>query len=71
MKYEQEAYEESMRATVEKVGISILANEDYRRRMVKRFTGAAYVWTWPFKKSVERWYDDTTGRIRLGLGISA
>jgi|SRR5690606_22038558 len=59
MKFEREAYEESMRATLELYpgGISILTRPFYKERMVRHFTSAEYFWMWPFKRSVEKWFD--------------
>jgi hypothetical protein len=65
MKWEQEAYEETMRFVAErKGGMAMLEHDGYRERMVKRFTGHKYVWTWPFRKSVEKWYDETVAKIK-------
>lgn len=59
MLLEQEAYEETLRAYVEYFGLR-LTKEDtaLRSRIVGHFVGASYLWTWPFRKNVERWYDD-------------
>ena len=56
MKLEMEAYEESIRTRVEYAGKESL-NDAYRESMIKHFTGASYVWTWPWRKRIERWYD--------------
>jgi hypothetical protein len=29
----------------------------FRERIVRQFTGPSYGWMWPFRASVERWYD--------------
>ena len=52
---EWEAYEETITATVELLGI------DHARALkgpiVRRFTSADYGWMWPFPKAVGRWFD--------------
>lgn len=68
-KWEQEAYEETMRIVAgKKGGMAVLKHEDYRNNMIKRFTGPKYVWTWPFRKSIEKWYDETVAKIKLERG---
>jgi hypothetical protein len=62
-KWEMEAYEESFRAINEYWGESELRNEKRREHYVKHFTGPSYFWMWPFKKSVEKWYDEAIERI--------
>jgi hypothetical protein len=63
MKYEQEAYEESLRANLEFYGKSYLLNPNNRARIVEYFTSAQYFWTWPWKKSIENWYDNTVAKL--------
>lgn len=60
-KLEMEAYEESMTA-VEEYGGNIL-HPEYRDAMISHFTGPAYFWMWPFKKSISKWFDQTAARI--------
>ena len=55
-KIEMEAYEETIRTRVEYGGLSALTRE-YRENMIRHFTSAEYIWMWPFRKSVEAWYD--------------
>lgn len=55
MKFEMEAYAESLRAMVEyqrQVG-----DPAQKARFVGYFTGPSYFWTWPWRKRVEKWYD--------------
>jgi len=68
-KYEQEAYEETMRYDAERHGVSTLADPRYRENMILHFTSAQYFWTWPFRKSIEEWYDSTAARLRLEVVI--
>jgi hypothetical protein len=72
---EWEAYEETLRATVELEGPEKAADPALRRRIVDRFVGPDYGWMWPFRRQVERWYDDalavilrevSTGPLRSG-----
>lgn len=36
---------------------------------VEQLTGPNYAWTWPFKKSVARWFDQNVGRIPVGAPL--
>jgi len=64
VRFEQEAYEESMRCVLaRRNGEVILGTESYRRRMVDHFTGPAYFWAWFRRKSIEAWYDSFTTKI--------
>jgi hypothetical protein len=38
----------------------------YKDWWVSQFTSSAYGWMWPFKKTVEGWYDDELFRLRGG-----
>ncbi|HEX4475897.1 MAG TPA: hypothetical protein VH142_12515 [Polyangiaceae bacterium] len=60
---EWEAYEETLRATAEHYGIAAVKSAALRDGIVTRFTGPDYGWMWPFRRSVERWYDDAVERI--------
>jgi hypothetical protein len=59
---EWEAYVETIRATAEVYGVE--AAESLRPQIVKRFTGPEYGWMWPFKKSVNAWFDETMADVR-------
>lgn len=37
--------------------------EEYREWWVKQFTGPNYGWAWPFRKTVEAWYDQGLSRL--------
>lgn len=63
MKLEREAYEESLRAYAEYYGVQSLKDEKVRASMVQHFTTAEYFWMWPFKKSLEKWYDDSVAKL--------
>jgi hypothetical protein len=62
-KFEQEAYEESIRARIEYSGIEYVKRSEYKAFLVKQLTSAQYFWTWPFKKSIEKWFDETLEKI--------
>jgi hypothetical protein len=55
---EWEAYTETLRAVFELRGERALRDPSLKHRIVTQFTSPAYGWMWPFKKTVERWYDD-------------
>lgn len=61
---EMEAYEESMRALHEYGGD--IQNAVYKERMVQNFIGPAYLWMWPFRGSVEKWFDMACSSILGG-----
>lgn len=61
-KFEQEAYEESIRCLMEEKG-SKAFTEQYRDRMIKRFTGSSYLWCWYSSKDIEKWYDNFVGNL--------
>jgi hypothetical protein len=60
---EWEAYTETLRATYELRGEKALRSKALRSRIVEQFTSAAYGWMWPFRASVERWYDEAVETI--------
>jgi hypothetical protein len=62
--FEREAYAESIRAAAEVWGIDYAASESYRAHIVEQFTGASYGWMWPFRASLERWYDGVLAELR-------
>jgi len=54
---EWEAYEETLRATVEYRGLAAAHDPRLRRGLIARFTGGAYGYMWPFAGQVNRWFD--------------
>ncbi len=56
-RFEQEAYAETIRAAAEVWGPAAPRERAYRDRIIAQFTGPSYGWMWPFRKSLERWYD--------------
>jgi hypothetical protein len=63
---EWEAYTETLRATLELRGEEALRSKALRERIVSQFTSPSYGWMWPFRKTVERWYDDAVEDIARG-----
>ncbi len=59
MKFEKEAYEESVRANVELHGTYRVLSPEYRNWLASQFTGSGYLYTWPFKKSIDSWVRKT------------
>jgi hypothetical protein len=60
-RFEQEAYEESIRAMHE-YGEDP-ANYVYRVRMILHFTSSEYFWMWTKESDIEEWFDSTVSRI--------
>jgi hypothetical protein len=54
---EQQAYAESIRAAAEVWGSDAVRSPDYRNKVIDQFMGPSYGWMWPFRSSLERWYD--------------
>jgi hypothetical protein len=67
-KFEKEAYEESLRAYSE-YGSDISNNVVLKKNMVNHFVSAEYGWMWPFKSSIEAWYDAAVKKI-LGPNLN-
>lgn len=64
MKFEMEAYAESMLVAHEQ-GADI-EHPALKRRTIRYFIGSDYGWMWPFSQSISKWYDDTVLRILRG-----
>jgi hypothetical protein len=56
-RFEMEGYRETLHATAAVRGVAAVRDPALREWIVGQFTGPAYGWMWPFKRSVERWYD--------------
>jgi hypothetical protein len=61
---EWEAYQETLLATMEVHGLESACDIRLRETIVRRFTGPDYAWMWPFRKSVESWYDRYLEKLR-------
>ena len=61
MRFEKEAYEESIRAHFDIYGKALaLSFMPYEKKdYIRFFTGPDYGWMWPFKKNIENWFDST------------
>ena len=55
MRLEREAYEESIRIAYERGGRAF--TDALREGIITRFTGPDYLWMWPFRRSLEAWFD--------------
>jgi hypothetical protein len=64
MRFEREAYEESLRAMKEYYGIGSIQNAKLREDTIKHFTSAEYFWMWPWKKSLGKWYDGFVEKLK-------
>lgn len=62
MKMEKEGYEESIKAYYEYYGPKFFT-QTLRQEIISNFTTAKYFWMWPWKKSIEDWYDDVIKNI--------
>jgi hypothetical protein len=64
--FEKEAYAESIRAAAEVWGRNYPKGTYYRERIIEQFVGPSYGWMWPFRKSMERWYDQVLATVDRG-----
>jgi hypothetical protein len=60
---EWEAYAETLRATAMHRGVEAARDPQLRQRIVGRFIGGAYGFMWPFRRCVERWFDDVIAEL--------
>jgi hypothetical protein len=60
---EKEAYAESVRAAAEVWGADHPRRAEFRRRVIDQFMGPSYGWMWPFRSSLERWYDQVLASV--------
>jgi hypothetical protein len=61
--FEKEAYAETVRAAAEVWGPEFPRRAAYRQYVIDQFTGASYGWMWPFRASLERWYDGVLASV--------
>lgn len=59
MKFEMEAYVETIKAVLElnENGKELIQSKEYKEHFFKYFTNASYVYMWPFKKTLEKWWE--------------
>ncbi len=62
-KFEKEGYAETIRASAELYGFEHVLDKGFRDYVTQQFTGGAYGWMWPFRRSIERWYDEVLAKI--------
>lgn len=67
-KFEMAAYAESIRAAAEIHGAAYPRQSWYREHVIEQFTSASYGWMWPFRRSLERWYDGVLAELPTGVG---
>jgi hypothetical protein len=61
--FEKAAYAETIRAAAEVWGPAYPRRAQYRQYVIELFTGASYGWMWPFRRALERWYDDVLASL--------
>lgn len=66
-RFEQEAYEETIRAAAEVYGIDYVCTPRFRERIVSQFLGASYGWMWPFSQNINAWYDRAVAKVQAEL----
>lgn len=65
-KFEQEAYEESLRALYEWRGAAALDTAELKEKTLSHFTTAQYFWMWPWRSNLDKWYDAAIIKIKAG-----
>jgi hypothetical protein len=65
-RFEWQAYSESIRAAAELHGIDHVRSGGFREHIVDQFVGPSYGWMWPFRDSLNRWYDAVVNSIDAG-----
>jgi len=68
MRWEREAYEETVRATYALFGR--LGVERIRAHVCAQFTSGSYGWMWPFPKAIARWYDDLVADLEAAEAVA-
>lgn len=64
---EWEGYEASIRAILQVGGLTAALESKYF--IVSQFTSANYLYMWPFKSQVEKWFDEAVRRIAIEEGV--
>lgn len=60
MRFEREAYTESLMAAAELAkSPDVVLGDSWKNVVVSSFVGPSYMWMWPFKKTINAWYDAT------------
>ena len=63
--FEKQGYAESIRASAEVWGTDHVRAPRYREYVVQQFIGGSYGWMWPFRRSIETWYDGVVRKLQL------
>jgi hypothetical protein len=63
--FEKQGYAESIRASAEVHGLGQVLDPRYREYVVSQFTSGSYGWMWPFRRSIECWYDGVVRELSL------
>ena len=64
--FEKAAYAETIRAAAEVWGPEYPRTQEHRAHVIEQFMGASYGWMWPFRASLERWYDQVLATLPTG-----
>jgi hypothetical protein len=56
-RFEKEAYAETIRARAEVSGLGYVRGAAHRNYVIEQFMSPSYGWMWPFRRSLEGWYD--------------
>ncbi len=62
MRFERAAYEETIRCEASLYGLDYVRGT-LRDHVLEQFSGPSYGWMWPFRRSLERWYDAQVARL--------
>jgi len=65
---EKQGYAESIRASAEVHGLARVLEPGFRAHIVDQFVSGSYGWMWPFRRSVEAWYDSVVTELRAEDG---
>ena len=63
--FEKQGYAESIRAAAEVWGLDHVRHPLHREYVVSQFTSGSYGWMWPFRRSIETWYDGVVTELSL------
>ena len=63
--FEKQGYAESIRAAAEVYGIGHVRDPRHREYVVSQFLSGSYGWMWPFRRSIETWYDGVVTELQL------
>lgn len=58
MRFEKEAYEQSIRLRILIYGKNSAKTPEYKKFIVSQFTTGVYGWMWVFRSNIEKWFDE-------------